>query len=255
MIVACSLAVAAHAQVTVIDPLNGDSLSGYTSTLVLDNSLGAGQGVSFSDSSGSLVASYVGTGTSAEQALFLAPANSFSTTFSVGDMLTVNASLPSSSVVEDFGLAIAALANPTAAGSGNSYNSRGTFDWASISIRPSQTAIRVNTSISGTVTTSGGVLSGVSPTSVSKLFIAWNSADTFTLGYFSGSTQIDDETVTFANGSNIGSAIGFYGDLRATGTSLGSFADFSIQPAPEPSTLALCGMGALAGIGWWRRRA
>ena len=116
---ACSMGVAAQAQ--LIDPLTG-SLGGYTTTMVLENSLGAGQGVSFTSSASGLLANYVGTGTTAEQALFWAPASSFSTTFAVGDRLTVNVAVPTmtinNSLTEDFGLAIAA-ATPIAAGSGN----------------------------------------------------------------------------------------------------------------------------------------
>ncbi|HUA65252.1 MAG TPA: PEP-CTERM sorting domain-containing protein [Alphaproteobacteria bacterium] len=250
--IACSIGLALQAQ--VIDSLNGDSLSEYTTTLVLDNSDGAGAGVSFSDTSGSLVASYTGTVSDPEQALFLAPATDFSTVFSVGDMLSVNVNTPASSTTEDFGLAIAATATPTAAGSGNSYNSRGTFDWTSISVRPSQSSIRVNTSISGTVTTGNNVANIGSTANISELFIDWVSADTFQLGYVSNDVAVVDATATFAPSSTIGAAIGFYGDLRATGTSLGSFSDLSIQPVPEPCTLALLALGSAGTLLIARRR-
>jgi len=250
--IACSIGLALQAQ--VIDSLNGDSLSEYTTTLVLDNSDGAGAGVSFSDTSGSLVASYTGTVSDPEQALFLAPATDFSTVFSVGDMLSVNVNTPASSTTEDFGLAIAATATPTAAGSGNSYNSRGTFDWTSISVRPSQSSIRVNTSISGTVTTGNNVANIGSTANISELFIDWLSADTFQLGYVSNDVAVVDATATFAPSSTIGAAIGFYGDLRATGTSLGSFSDLSIQPVPEPCTLALLALGSAGTLLIARRR-
>ena len=165
----CSMGVVVQAQTTVIDPLTGRNdpltggLVGYTSYLVNDVSAGAGEGVSFPASSSGLSAAYVGTGTTAEQALFLAPVNSFSTTFAVGDTLMVNTAIPSSSTVEDFGLAISAN-NPTAASSGNSYNSRTLFDWMSISVRPSGSGgtIRVNTSVSGTLTTASFALSPTS---------------------------------------------------------------------------------------------
>lgn len=251
--------MALHAQ-GVIDPLNGDSLSQYTDTATLDNSDGAGEGVTFSDSSGALTASYAGTGTSAEQALFLASASDFSTLFAPGQTLFVDTSVPASSTQMDFGLAIAATATPTGAGSGNGYNSRASFDWASISLRPSQTAIRVNTSISGTLNTGSGVvgLPSGGTADVSQLFITWDSTtvsgEEFTLGYVLNGTSYDDESVTFAPGSAIGSAIGFYGDLRATGTSLGGFSDLSIEPVPEPATLALFALGGLSSLLFARRR-
>ena len=253
-ILGCFVGAALQAQ--IIDTLNGDSLSEYTTTLVLDNSQGAGVGVSFGDSSGGLTASYTGSVSDPEQALFLAPSTDFSTVFSVGDQLFVDVNTPASSTTEDLGLAVGATANPTAAGSGNSYNSRGTFDWASISVRPSQSSVRLNTSISGTVTTANGVAGVASTANVSELFINWVSADVFQLGYVSNNVAVVDATATFASGSTIGTAIGFYGDLRATGTSLGTLSDLTIQPipVPEPSTMALCGMGAISSLFMLRRK-
>ena len=247
----CSTGLALHAQ-TIIDPLTG-SLSAYTDTLLLDNSSGAGQGVSFTSSASGLQANYVGTGTTPEQAVFLAPTSAFSSVFAVGDMLSVNVAVPASSTQMDFGLAISATATPTAAGAGNAYNSRGNFDWASISVRPSQSAIRVNTSISGTVTTGNNVAGIGSTANISELFIDWVSADSFQLGYISNGVPVVNATANFAPGSTIGTAIGFYGDLRATGTSLSELSNLTISPIPEPSTVALCGMG-LAGMITWARR-
>lgn len=244
LIAACSLALAAQAQ--VIDPLTG-SLAGYTTTAVLDNGAGNGAGVSFASSASGLSASYAGPGATAEQSLFWAPAASFSTTFAVGDRLLVNVAMPSSSIQMDFGLAIAAT--PVAASAGNTWNSRTAFDYATISYRPSQTAIRANTSISGTLVSSAGVLGGVAAPTVSALYIDWNSPLSFTLGYIdSSSVQHVSETVTFNSGSAIGTDIGFYGDLRnAGGTTLSYFNNLTIAPVPEPSTLAICGLG-FAGL-------
>jgi hypothetical protein len=252
LIAICSTGLALHAQ-SIIDPLTG-GLGSYTGTLLLDNSSGAGQGVSFTSSASGLQANYVGTGTTAEQALFLAPVSSFSSVFAVGDMLSVNVAVPASTNQMDFGLAISATATPTAAGSGNAYNSRATFDWASISVRPSQSAIRVNTSISGTVTTGSNVAGVGSTANISELFIDWVSADSFQLGYISNGVPVIDATANFAPGSAIGAAIGFYGDLRATGTSLGEFNNLTISPIPEPTTLALCSMGLAGMIAWARRK-
>jgi len=253
----CAVSVGVQAQTTIIDTLTGHNtgagnLIGYTPYLVNDVSAGAGQGVSFPGSPSGLSATYLGTGTTAEQALFLAPLNNFSTTFAVGDILTVNVAVPASSTQMDFGLAVAA-ANPVAASSGNSYNSRTLFDWASISVRPSQSAIRANTSISGTLTTGNGVANIGSTANITQLFIWWNSADVFSLGYVSNSVQVIDETVTFAPSSTIGAEIGFYGDLRATGASLGNFSNLAIV-VPEPTSLAICGMGGLLGLAGWMRR-
>lgn len=264
LIMVCSMGVVAQAQ--IIDPLIGRNdpltggLVGYQSYLVLDNSLGAGQSIFFPSSSSGLSDSYTGTGATAEQALFLSPTASFITTFAVGDRLTVNVAVPTqtlnNSLTQDFGLAIAAN-NPTVAASGNSYNSRTLFDWASISVRPPQQSIRANSSISGTLVTANGVIGGVLTANVSQLFIDWNSADLFTLGYIDSSSVVHvSEQVAFTGTSTIGAEIGFYGDLRATGTSLGNFSNLAIStiPVPEPTSLAICGLGGVLGLAGWMRR-
>ena len=253
MLLACSLGMVAQAQ--IIDPLTG-SLSGYTTTLVNDGGSGGASSVSFTDSGSGLQANFVGTVAAPEQALFLAPVSSFSTTFAVGDRLTVNVLMPTSTIQEDFGLAVSATATPPAAGANTS--TRANFDWASVSYRPSQTAIRANSSISGTLVTANGVISGVAATTVSQLYLDWVSADVFTLGYIdTSSVSHTSETITFAPSSTIGTAIGFYADMRDAGggTTLGNFTNLAIQPIPEPATMTLCGLGGFLGlVGWMRRR-
>ncbi|HUC83845.1 MAG TPA: hypothetical protein VL970_01530, partial [Candidatus Acidoferrales bacterium] len=239
------MAVQTQAQ-TVIDPLNGTVSIPYSTYLILDNSDGAGEGVSFGESSSGLSASYVGTGTSAEQALYLAPATSFSSTFSVGDTLMVDSPLAASSTAEDLGLAISA-SNPSVASAANSWNARPTFDYLSISVRPSGTSpggtLRVNTSSGGSVVTSSFNLDPTLP--IDALYIDWVSGTTFSFGYIDGSgNNVPDGSFTFGGASTIGTDIGFYGDLRATGTSLGDFSNLTI--VPEPSTMALCGTGLSA---------
>ena len=240
IIAACSTGLVAQAQ--LIDAFNGESLSGYTDTLVLDNSSGAGSGVSFSDSTGSMVASFSGATSDPEQALFLTP-----TSLPVGDALVVYPTMSYTTTTEDLGIAISATATPAAAGSGNAYNSRATFDWASISVRPSQTSIRQNSSISGAVTTSADVINGVSANTVAQLFIENMGGGSFTLGYVDTSDVIHtDDTLAFSGSSAIGAAIGIYGDIRTTGTSLGGLNNLTIEPnaaVPEPTSLALLGMG------------
>jgi hypothetical protein len=263
----CSMGVVAQAQTTIIDPLTGRNTSsgnliGYTPYAVLENSLGAGAGLAFPSSPSGLSVSYTGTGANvAEQALFLSPASAFtSPTFAVGDTLEVTVATPvitiSNSFTEDFGLAIAA-ANPVAAGSGNVYNSRTLFDWASISIRPIQGSIRQNTSINGTLTTGSFVMSA-SPSAYTGLYITWVSSgaggNVFNLGYLNSvGAQVFDDQVIFSSSSTIGTDIGFYGDLRYTGQSLGNFSNLAIV-VPEPTSLAICGMGGLLGLAGWMRR-
>jgi hypothetical protein len=242
--------VAAQAQ--VIDTLTG-SLGGYTTTLVNDGGSGGASSVSFTDSASGLQANFVGTVADPEQALFLAPVSSFATSFVVGDILTVNTAVPASTIQEDFGLAVSATATPPAAGANAS--TRANFDWASVSIRPSQTAIRNNSSVSGTLTTGANVLTAA-PNTVTQLFIEWNSADVFTLGYFSGGAQVTSEQVTFNSGSTIGTAIGFYGDIRDAGggTTLGNFSNLEVGVIPEPGTASLLGLGGLVSAFCLRRK-
>jgi fibronectin-binding autotransporter adhesin len=237
VVMMCLLALAARAQVTVIDPLNGNSLTRYTDTLVLDNSSGGGAGISFSDSSSALVASYVGTGITPEQALFLAPTNSFSATFTVGDVLTVNTTVPGETNQEDFGLAISATNLPPAAASGNSFSSRALFDWASISIRPSQNSIRINTSTNGVLTTAANVVNISNATNITQLFIQWNTTNAFSLGFVSNGVSFIAARVAFTAGSKIGNAIGFYGDIRSAGVSLGSFTNLTLAPLVNPNII------------------
>ena len=55
-------------------------------------------------------------------------------------------------------------------------------------------------------------------------------------------------------GSDIGNSIGFYADLRGTLTSAATLSNLTIQPVPEPSTLALWGMGFLGLVVVMRRK-
>ena len=255
-IAAVAMCASVTARAQIIDPLTG-GLGGYTTTPVLENSLGAGAGISFTDSGSGLQGNFTGSPNDPEQGLFLAPDTSFAATFAVGDRLTVNVTSPTrtlnNSLTEDFGLAIAS-ASPVAAGSGNGFNSRTLFDWASISIRPDQQSIRANSSISGTLVTGNGVIGSVLTANVNQLYIDWVSADVFTMGYIDNSAvQHVSETITFAGTSTIGTEIGFYGDFRVVGQSVGDFTGLAISPVPEPSTLVLCSMG-LAGLIAWKRR-
>jgi hypothetical protein len=251
LILASSIGLAVQAQ--TIDPLTGTGgpTGGYITTLVNDVSHGV-SGASFTTGASGLSLNFVGTVSQPEQALSLASVSAFSTTFAVGDTLWVNVAIPGNGSQMDFGLAIASTATPTAAAAGNSWDSRKTFDWASISVRPNQNVVRGGDNIGTTLTTSfaGPALGSGGVANVTQLYITWVSTDVFTLGYVLGGIDNNVYTATFGgtgdSGSTIGAAIGFYGDIRATGTSLGPISNLTIT-VPEPATLALCGMG-LAGL-------
>jgi len=248
LILASSIGLAAQAQ--VIDPLTGTGgpSGGYTTTLVLDNSHGV-SGASFTTGASGLSLNFVGSTSDPEQALSLASVGAFSTTFAVGDTLWVDVNVPASGILEDFGIAVASTATPTAASAGNSWNSRTLTDYAEIAVRPQQNAVAGSHSIGGTLASATQVGVG-STANIGLLYINWASADVFNLGYVTtGGVTNSFYTATFGGAGDtsttIGAAIGFYGDIRATGTSLGTLSSLAITP--EPSTFALCGMG-LAGM-------
>lgn len=244
--VACVLGVASRAQI-LLDNFNQPGLSDYVKTVVLDNGI-AEANVSFSDASGSLVASYAGTVNQPEQVLLLR--NDLS--LGVGFRLLVDVLFPAQTSQMDFGLAVSSTKTPTAA-SVSLTDTRNTFNWAAIYVRPSQNAVRALSSIDGTVATGTGVLTA-DETTVAQLFIERNTSSLFTLGYYdTGGNRFVSRTASFT-ATDVGNAIGFYADLRAAGGSLGSLDNLQLGVIPEPSTSILAGFGLLALIAWMRRK-
>ena len=234
---ACLLGMIAQAQ--PIDDFETPGLGQYLQTTVLDNGI-AEANVSFSDATGALVGSYGGTVSQPEQVLFLR--NDFN--LPVGSMLLVDTAFPPQTSQMDFGIAISATVNPLAASLADT-DTRDLFNWAAVYVRPSQNAVRSTSSINGAVVTGTGVLT-VDETLVSQLFIERNTSTDFTLGYYDTSAnRIVSRTVSFT-ATDVGTAIGFYTDLRAAGGSLGSLDNLRITLIPEPASGALLGVGALA---------
>ena len=66
--------------------------------------------------------------------------------------------------------------------------------------------------------------------------------------------MIDSRTVTFT-ANDVGTAIGFYTDLRAVGGSLGNLDNLRITVIPEPASGALLGVGALVFVLARRRQS
>jgi hypothetical protein len=244
-IAACLAAAVAQAQ--LIDDFSVAGLGEYDRTRILDNGV-AEANVSFADASGALVASYTGTLNQPEQLVFLR--NDFS--LAVGNRLLVDVLFPTQTSEMDFGIAVSATATPTAASAGDT-DTRDTFNWAGVYVRPNQNAVRSTSSINGAVVTATGILTA-DETSVSQLFIERNTDTLFTVGYYDTSaTRFESRTVTFTT-TDVGTAIGFYGDLRANGGSLGSLDNLRIVAIPEPSVLALAGIGLLGLIFRLRRK-
>lgn len=85
---------------------------------------------------------------------------------------------------------------------------------------------------------------GSTPANISALFILRTDANTFELGYYDGLTRNVLTTRTMSNAS-IGSAIGFYADIRQAGTR-GVMDNLTLTAVPEPTSATLLGLGSLA---------
>jgi hypothetical protein len=204
---------------TLIDDFGDGNLAEYIRTTVNDGNTTTNMTPSVVG--GALVATYAGTSFPEQVVLLRDDVN-----LDIGETLAVDVSMSSTGLTMDFGLAVSAIDNPIAASVGDS-DTRDMFNWASVSVRPSQDAIRVNQSSGGTVNTGGGVLSSAE-TNVTGLYITRNSATQFVLGYVdSNSTSFVATTLNFA-ATDVGTALGFYMDVRSNGT-LGSFDNLRIE--------------------------
>ncbi|MBC8095131.1 MAG: hypothetical protein H7Y43_04900 [Akkermansiaceae bacterium] len=245
-IAACLIGAVSQAQ--LIDDFGVAGLGEYTQTRVLDNGI-AEVNVSFSDASGKLSATYAGTISQPEQVLLLR--NDFS--LAIGYRLLVDVSFLTQTSSLDFGLAVSQTATPAGVVNPTPTDTRLGFNWAAVYVRPSQNTVRAGSFINGVAVTGTGILN-VDETLVGQLFIDRDSATSFTLGYYDTSAvRVVSRTAVFT-ATDVGTAIGFYGDLRAPGT-LGDLDNLRIVAIPEPAATALAGVGMLTLIGRLRRRA
>jgi autotransporter-associated beta strand protein len=204
---------------TLIDDFSDGNVSEYVRTTVNDGNTATN--ITPSVVSGALTTTYAGTSTH-EQVVLLRD----DVSLEIGETLAVDVAMPSTGLTMDFGLAVSAIDNPSGASVSDS-DTRDTFNWASVAVRPSQDAIRVNQSSGGTVNTGGGVLSSIE-TNVAGLYITRNSVTQFVLGYVdTNSTSFVATTLNFA-AANVGTALGFYMDVRSSGT-LGGFDNLRIE--------------------------
>jgi hypothetical protein len=243
-----TIGVAVYGQSTIVDTLNGTSLSPYTLTPVLYSGTSPDTtAISFSDSSGGLQAT-ASTYNNIEQALFLR--SDYSLT--VGETLEVT--IPSwVGSSQDFGLCVASTATPPAVSttySGGSTSTRNDLSYGYIGLRAGGNHL-VASGFDGStgITTVQNQPGGTQvPTT---LFITETALNSFTFGAIASNIStnggmIDLMNYTFVNNSGVGNAIGFYVDMRSANT-IGSMDNLTITVIPEPSTLALCGVG-LAGM-------
>jgi hypothetical protein len=240
----------------LVDDFNTPGLTEYTQTRVLDNGV-ATANVSFSDATGNLVASYGGTPNSPEQVVLLRD----DYTLGIGEKLVVDVAQATSTVEMDFGIAISATESPTSASAGDT-DTRDTFSWLAVYVRPSQNAVRV-TSANNAAPVTASFVRAADETTVRNLFIQRLTATTFNVGYIDTNgihhtTNVDNMnmiTPISFTATNVGDAVGFYADLRSAGTagtSLGPPDNLRIVPEPAAALLALAGC---LGIGFLRRRS
>ncbi len=228
---------------TVVDTFTGALSSQYTLTRVLDNGI-AEANISFSTTGGALRSLYAtGTNTNqAEQVVLLRDDYSLA----VGQMLTVDVSmLTGNTNTYDFGIIVANTKTPTAATVGNT-DTRKTMQFAVSMIRPGDNSVRsfyYDGSLPTSLGSNDAVLT-VDEANVSKLWIKRNTSSSISMGYTNNlGLDFTSRTVT-TFGSGVGTAIGFYTDLRTNGATLGPFDNLTI--VPEPSSAALAGLAALA---------
>ena len=179
----------------LIDNFSG-SLSAYTSTRLLDNNGGATNTFAWQNSSGSLkVVTTVYDGI--EQAALTR------TDYPLGVGQEIRADyLHEFTDLQDVGL-YAGAATPVAGVR---------QDFVNIYMR--NDGVLYSRGFNGTTETTLTSVGAVNP---DKLFIARTAANTFQLGYYSGSSRVVAVTRTMSS-STIGNAIGFYSDVRGIGT-------------------------------------
>jgi hypothetical protein len=246
LILASSIGLAAQAQ--LVDTLNNTTLSPYTQTTILQN--GASSGITFSDTSGSLTST--GGGTVPDQVLLLR--NDYS--LAVGETLSISISgLGTSSANADFGIAIASQVNPVPfVYSGISGSTRSNF--LAMYVKPGSSQVG-SIGFNGTsqLYSSGGVTPpGGAYSTVNGLWITETAANVFSDGYTTPSGNVTVGSGITFTGALIDNSIGFYSDMRGTITSAALFNNLTITPAPEPSMLALCGVGLVGMFGVMRRK-
>jgi hypothetical protein len=241
-------------QATVVDTLTSGSVAPYTTTIILAQN-GDGPMTLASSGSGLQVSRVFSSGGAAQQDLFLR--NDFS--LSVGNTLSVSlGSLGTSAFNADFGIAIGSQVNPVSASPWVSGTLSTRSNFLAVYVKPGSSQVgsvgfnglvQLATPGIGVNTPGAGVYS-----TINGLWITETAANIFSLGYTTPSGDVTLSSGITFTGASVDNSIGFYADLRATGSSPVNLLNLSITPAPEPSTLAMFGLGFAGLVVAIRRR-
>jgi len=257
LLMVCLMGVAVQAgPVGLVDDFGDTSLAEYTLSVVNQNSTD-NAAISFASPSGALqVSKGASTANKAEQVLFLRGDYSLG----VGEILRVDTQAVTkrgtASFYADFGIAICYTADPPDKTPNVSQDVR--RDMIAIYLKSTYSNIGYCAYDTATGTASIGSSSGIWGgtdaekdalyASVTGLFISRTSLTTVDIGYSTATGDTVAKTLTFTN-TDIGNAVGFWGDLRYPNTTYGDLDNLRITP--EPATMALLGIGSILAL---RRR-
>ena len=240
-------AAVSSAPAAVIDTFSTTTLNAaYTQTAVLDQ--GAARNVAYGSPSGTLQATSTGSD-GAEQVVLLRS----DVGLGVGQILradvnvsgVIGGAAATTGLSQDLGIAVGATATPTITNLNGSQRS----DYFFAGFR-SDGSHFISSGFNGT--TSLGTNQSFGLAGISGLFIQRDSATQFEVGYdVAGGPDVSAFTYTVAN-TSIGNAIGFYTDMRASGT-IGQLDNLRIDTVPEPASIGLLAVGA-AGLIARRRK-
>jgi PEP-CTERM motif len=253
-LLACMASVAVQAQTGFTDSLINDATLNYSWTpLLYAGGSPTSTSITFASGASGLGVSVSGFSGTAIQGVYF---NTTGANLPIGDMLTISVNWVSTGA-NDFGIAVGSSPNPTAA-DGTTTDTRDQADYLYAGIRQNNGSGNAHVAASGTDGSAGqfGLLQAQNlATPVISLAIARTSASAFDIYYDMGSGYTLLGTDTFTTSATVGTTIGFYADVRGNGTpQLGDLASLAVVSIPEPSALALCGLGLVGLLGWKRRK-
>jgi hypothetical protein len=256
--VASAMGIAAQA--TLVDDFSGD-LSAYTETIVLAQNYDPA--FTFSIVSGTLEVTRptLGSGGTPQQDVFLRSDYSLTP----GYVLRVDAvGLVTNTLYSDFGIVVGSQVNPNpAVYAGSNVDTRSNLvnvyfkgSYGTLGTRGADGVTQMYSNSGLYPTNAAGTVLGYY--AVTGLWISEPSTGVYDVGYTlaSGDILFHRYTVsgTQPGDTAIGTAIGFYADLRAGSDTYGFLDNLRLEPIPEPTTMAFCGLGGLLGLVAWMRR-